>query len=172
MSRPADMALPIPKVILLGSQCRSRIMQLGNGSINRSLQLICCATLSLPCPFLQRQSWFVAELTVVPWVDGFGTMPQSASRNSRSSKVSPGECSSQVGKWGSFPPSRSSTDHCCRLSGSSTTAAFRSNAICQPWADFPSPTASALLYCKQPTDVESKLWYRIKILGHCCLCQL
>lgn len=146
MSRPATIALPIPKVILLGSQRRSRIMQLGNGGINRSLQLICCATLVLPCPFLQTQSWFVAKLmVVVPWVGRFGNMPHSASRNSRSGKVSPGECSSSVGRWGSFPPSRSSTDHCCRFSGSSTTAAFRSNAICQPWADFRSPPASVLL---------------------------
>lgn len=145
MSRPAAISLPIPKVILLGSQCRSGIMQLGNGSINRSPQLICCATLALPCPFLQRQSRFVAELTVVPWVGGFGNVPHSASRNGRSSKDSPGECSSQVRKGGSFPPSRSSTEHRCRFSGSSTTAAFRSNAICLPWADFRSPTASALL---------------------------
>lgn len=140
--------LPVPKVILLGSQRRSRIMQLGNGSINRSLQLICCATPTLPCPLLQRQSRFVAGLTVVPWVDGFGNVAHSASGNSRSSKDSPGGCSSRLGKWGSSPPSRSrasSTDHCSRFSGSSTTAAFRSNALCQPWADFRSPTASALL---------------------------
>lgn len=66
------MALPLPKAIQLRSQCRSRIMQLRNGSVNRSLQLICCATLALPCPFLERQIRFVAELTAVQQVDGFG----------------------------------------------------------------------------------------------------
>lgn len=66
------MALPRPKVIRLRSQHRSRIMQLGNGSVNRSLQLICCATLALPHPFLERQSRFVAKLMAVRRVDGFG----------------------------------------------------------------------------------------------------
>lgn len=66
------MALPLPKAIRLGSQHRSGIMQLGNGSVNRSLQLICCATLALPRPFLKRQSRFVVELMAVWRADAFG----------------------------------------------------------------------------------------------------
>lgn len=61
-----------PKAIWLRSQHRSRIMHLRIGSVNRSLQLICRATLALPCRFLERWSRFVAELMEVRRVDGFG----------------------------------------------------------------------------------------------------
>lgn len=125
-SGPAAMA-PAPSKGNPRSQRRSRIMQLGNGSVNRSLQLICCATLAVPRPCLRGQSRFAAG----QWVDGFGdTCQRLLLEGNGSSKDLPGKCSSLL-----LHPCRSeasSTDHHCRLSAKGTTAAFRSNAICQP----------------------------------------
>lgn len=125
-------------------------MQLGNGRVNSSLQLICCATLAPPHPFLERQSRFVAELVAVHRADGFGDTCKRRllERAGAAREELPGKCGSLLGERVCFHPWRSganSTDHRCGLPASSITAAFRYNTICQPGADFRSPAASALL---------------------------